>query len=200
MHKIKQAIVTEGKFDRVRLSSLFDAVIIETGGFGVFSSSETRELIKRFARTTGIVILTDSDPAGIKIRSYINSFVKEGTVLNAYVPAVNGKERRKSRPGAAGILGVEGLDDESIVRAVLAVTEASFTEDTEDPVTAAELYEAGLVGRPDSSTRRQEFLRSLGLPPGLSRRQMLSYLNAVPGPEKLRELLREYASGTGETV
>ncbi|MBR5065781.1 MAG: DUF4093 domain-containing protein, partial [Oscillospiraceae bacterium] len=142
----------------------------------------------------------DSDPAGIKIRSYINSFVKEGTVLNAYVPAVNGKERRKSRPGAAGILGVEGLDDESIVRAVLAVTEASFTEDTEDPVTAAELYEAGLVGRPDSSTRRQEFLGSLGLPPGLSRKQMLSYLNAVPGPEKLRELLREYASGTGETV
>lgn len=196
MQKIKQAIVTEGKFDRVRLSSLFDAVIIETGGFGVFSSIETRELIKRFARTTGIVILTDSDPAGIKIRSFINSFVKEGTVLNAYVPAVSGKERRKNRPGAAGILGVEGLDDESIVKAVLAVTEAFSAEDAEDPVTAAELYEAGLVGRPGSSARRQRFLESLGLPPGLSRKQMLNYLNAVPGPVKLREMLREFASGT----
>ena len=198
MHRIRQAIVTEGKFDRVRLSSLFDAVIIETGGFGVFSSSETRELIKRFARTTGIVILTDSDPAGIKIRSYINSFVKEGTVLNAYVPAVSGKERRKNRPGAAGILGVEGLDDESIAKAVLAVTEASSAEEAEDPVTAAELYEAGLVGRPDSSARRKRFLIGLGLPPRLSRKQMLSYLNTVPGPGKFREMLREFVSGTGD--
>ena len=120
MQHIRQAIVTEGKFDRVKLSSLFDAVIIETGGFGVFSSAETRELIRHFARTTGIVILTDSDPAGIKIRSYINSFVKEGTVLNAFVPAVDGKEKRKNRPGAAGILGVEGLDDETIISAVSA--------------------------------------------------------------------------------
>ena len=198
MHRIRQAIVTEGKFDRVRLSSLFDAVIIETGGFNVFSSSETRELIKRFARTTGIVILTDSDPAGIKIRSYINSFVKEGTVLNAYVPAVSGKERRKSRPGAAGILGVEGLDDESIAKAVLSVTEASLAENAEEPVTAAELYEAGLVGKPGSSALRERFLSGLGLPPGLSRKQMLSYLNAVPGPGGFREMLREFVSGSGE--
>ena len=109
MQSLKQALVTEGKFDRVKLSSLFDAVIIETGGFNVFSNSETRELIKRFARTTGIIVLTDSDPAGRKIRSYINSFVKEGNVLNAFVPAVDGKEKRKIKPGAAGILGVHGI-------------------------------------------------------------------------------------------
>lgn len=194
MQHIRQAIVTEGKFDRVKLSSLFDAVIIETGGFGVFRSKETRELIRHFARTTGVVILTDSDPAGRKIRSYINSFVKEGNVLNAFVPAVDGKERRKNRPGAAGILGVEGLDDETIVRAVLAVTDGSAAEETEEPVTAAELYEAGLVGKTGSAASREKFLAGLGLPPGLSKKQMLSYLNAVPGPEKFRELLREYAS------
>ena len=193
MRHIKQAIVTEGKFDKVKLSSLFDAVIIETGGFGVFTNEETRGLIKRFARTTGIVILTDSDPAGRKIRSYINSFVKEGTVLNAFIPAVEGKERRKSKPGAAGILGVEGIDDETLISAVLSVTEVSGKDESAEPVTAAELYEAGLVGRPGSSMLRERFLAGLGLPPGLSRKQMLSYLNTVPGPEKLRELLSEFA-------
>ena len=192
MQHIRQAIVTEGKFDRVKLSSLFDAVIIETGGFGVFSSAETRELIRHFARTTGIVILTDSDPAGIKIRSYINSFVKEGTVLNAFVPAVDG-----NRPGAAGILGVEGLDDETIISAVLAVTDDTETDETEEPVTAAELYEAGLVGKAGSAALREEFLTGLGLPPGLSRKQMLNYLNAVPGPGEFRELLAEFESGSG---
>ena len=197
MQHIRQAIVTEGKFDRVKLSSLFDAVIIETGGFGVFSSAETRELIRHFARITGIVILTDSDPAGIKIRSYINSFVKEGTVLNAFVPAVDGKEKRKNRPGAAGILGVEGLDDETIISAVLAVTDDTETDETEEPVTAAELYEAGLVGKAGSAALREEFLTGLGLPPGLSRKQMLNYLNAVPGPGKFRELLAEFESGSG---
>ena len=198
MDRIQQAIVTEGKFDKVKLSSLFDTVIIETGGFGVFKNEEIRELIRRFARTTGIVILTDSDPAGRKIRSYINSFVKEGTVLNAYVPAVDGKERRKNKPGAAGILGVEGLDDKVIKEAVLSVTETSDRVPDGDPVTAAELYEYGLVGRKDSSSLRESFLLKIGLPPGLSRKQMLSYLNSVPGPQGFRKMLMEFMDENAE--
>ena len=198
MDRIQQAIVTEGKFDKVKLSSLFDTVIIETGGFGVFKNEEIRELIRRFARTTGIVILTDSDPAGRKIRSYINSFVKEGTVLNAYVPAVDGKERRKNKPGAAGILGVEGLDDKVIKEAVLSVTETSDRVPDGDPVTAAELYEYGLVGKKDSSSLRESFLLKIGLPPGLSRKQMLSYLNSVPGPQEFRKMLMEFMDENAE--
>jgi ribonuclease M5 len=198
LDRIQQAIVTEGKFDKVKLSSLFDTVIIETGGFGVFKNEEIRELIRRFARTTGIVILTDSDPAGRNIRSYINSFVKEGTVLNAYVPAVDGKERRKNKPGAAGILGVEGLDDKVIKEAVLSVTETSDRVPDGDPVTAAELYEYGLVGRKDSSSLRESFLLKIGLPPGLSRKQMLSYLNSVPGPQGFRKMLMEFMDENAE--
>ncbi len=196
MYHIKQAIVTEGKFDRVRLASLFDAPVIETGGFGIFSNEETRDLIKRFAAETGIIVLTDSDPAGLKIRAYINDIVKEGTVLNAFVPAVEGREKRKSRPGAAGLLGVEGIDGDTIVKAVLAVTEASAVSDPEDPVTAAELYEAGLTGRPDSAALRAELLKKQGLPPGLSVKQMLNYLNSVPGPEGFRSLISEVSGKT----
>lgn len=193
MQHIKQAIVTEGKFDKVKLASLFDAPVIETGGFGIFSNEDTRELIKHFASTTGIIVLTDSDPAGRKIRAFINDMVKEGTVLNAYVPAVEGKEKRKSRPGAAGLLGVEGIEDDIIEKAVLSVAQSAENDASGDPVTAAELYEAGLLGRLNSSSLRAEFLRSQGLPPGLSRKQMLSYLNSNPGPERFRELLIEYA-------
>ena len=192
--------MTEGKFDKVKLSSLFDAVIIETGGFNIYRSSEIRELIKQFARTNGIIILTDSDPAGRKIRSYINSFVKEGIVLNAFVPAVEGKERRKSNPGAAGILGVEGLDDNTIVKAVLSVTETSEEEISEEPVTPAELYEYGLTGKPDSSVLREKFLSLLGLPLGLSRKQMLSYLNSVPGPDGFRRLINEFIDSESKNI
>ena len=188
MYDIKQAIVTEGKFDKVKLSSLFGAPVIETKGFGVFKSVETRELIRHFAVTKGIIILTDSDPAGMKIRAYINDFVKEGTVLNAYIPEVEGKEKRKSRPGAAGILGVEGIEDDILIKAVMSVAEPG-AEASAEPVTTAELYEAGLIGRPGSAALRAGFLTEQGLPSGLSTKQMLSYLNAVPGPDGFRELL-----------
>ena len=58
------------------------------------------------------------------------------------------------------------------------------------PVTAAELFEAGLTGRADSAEKRAAFLKAQGLPADLSVKQMLRYLNAVPGPEALRELLK----------
>jgi len=191
LQKIKQAIVTEGKFDRAKLNSVFDAVIIETNGFGVFRNRETQELIRHFARETGIIVLTDSDPAGLKIRYFVNDLVKEGTVINAYVPVVYGKEKRKDRPGAAGMLGVEGIDDDVIARAVTEAAGMYGADEPCDPVTSAELYEAGLSGRTDSAARRKRFLEEHGLPGGLSKKQMLSYLNRVPGPDGFREMLME---------
>ena len=75
--KIKEAIIVEGKYDKIRLQSFLDAHIIATTGFDIFKNTETKEYIKKLAMTKGIVILTDSDYAGFKIRNYIKSFVDE---------------------------------------------------------------------------------------------------------------------------
>lgn len=64
MIKIKEAVIVEGKYDKIKLSSLIDGLIIETGGFQIFSDREKIELLRRLADTRGLLILTDSDSAG----------------------------------------------------------------------------------------------------------------------------------------
>ena len=68
MIKIEQAIIVEGKYDKIKLSSIIDAVIITTDGFNIFKDKEKLELIKYYAEKTGIIIMTDSDSAGFLIR------------------------------------------------------------------------------------------------------------------------------------
>ena len=63
MIKIDQAIIVEGKYDKIKLASIVDAVIIVTNGFGIFKDTEKLALIRYYAEKTGIIILTDSDSA-----------------------------------------------------------------------------------------------------------------------------------------
>ncbi|MBQ2798408.1 MAG: toprim domain-containing protein, partial [Ruminiclostridium sp.] len=71
MLRLKQAVIVEGKYDKIKLSSLLDAVIITTEGFGIFKDKERMELLRTLAKSQGLVILTDSDSAGFKIRNHI---------------------------------------------------------------------------------------------------------------------------------
>ena len=71
MIKIKEAIVVEGKYDKIKLSGIVDTVIIETDGFGIFKDKEKQKLIRFLAEKRGIIVLTDSDSAGFKIRSFV---------------------------------------------------------------------------------------------------------------------------------
>ena len=57
MIRIKQAVIVEGKYDKIKLSSLLDTVIIQTDGFGIFKNKEKMALIRRLAQTRGLVIL-----------------------------------------------------------------------------------------------------------------------------------------------
>ena len=78
MKKITPAIIVEGKYDKIRLSNLFDTVITETNGFSVFSNKKKQNLIKPLAFSRGIIIFTDSDGAGFVIRNFIKNafFIK----------------------------------------------------------------------------------------------------------------------------
>lgn len=180
MLRVKEAVIVEGKYDKIKLSSVIDGVIIPTNGFTVFKDRETLEIIRYFAAATGIIILTDSDSAGFKIRSFIKGAVKNGRILNVYVPDIFGKERRKTVPSKEGKLGVEGMEKEIILEAF---RKAGITAEEQppnsDPITRLDLYEAGLSGGENSSAKRRMMLAELGLPELLTAKGMTEILNTL---------------------
>lgn len=185
MLKIKQAVIVEGKYDKIRLSNLVDAVIIPTNGFELYKNKETAELIKMLSKKTGIIILTDSDSAGFQIRSRLRNITRGGEVINVYIPDIMGKERRKRAPSAEGKLGVEGVDDEILLEAFRKA--GVFAEErtvSKDPITKSDLMERGLVGGENSADKRAKLQRSLGLPVRLSANMLLEILNVMYSREE----------------
>lgn len=192
MIKIKEAVIVEGAYDKIKLSSYIDAVIYETGGFSVMSNEERLNTIKALARTTGIVIFTDSDSAGFRIRHFLNERIKDGVVKNAYIPDVEGKEKRKRVGGREGLLGVEGMTGEIIIKAL---SDAGCTEDCDekkektDVFTSADLYALGLSGRDDSKSKREELLKMLKLPTKMSTKLMCDVLSRTVTMDEVKKML-----------
>ncbi len=180
MLHLKQAVIVEGKYDKIKLGSVIDAVIIPTNGFTVFKNKETLKLIRYFAETTGIIILTDSDAAGFKIRSYLKGAVGKGKIINVYIPDIFGKEKRKTAPSKEGKLGVEGMEKEVILEAFRkAGITSEEREAPAEPITKLDLYECGLSGRENSSAMRKRLLAELGLPELLTASGMTDILNTM---------------------
>ena len=102
-----RVLVVEGKYDAARLSHLTDAMILLTDGFGIYKDKKRQQLLKALAKKNGLILFTDSDAAGFRIRTYITGLVGAENVVQAYVPAIHGKEKRKPQPGKEGLLGVQ---------------------------------------------------------------------------------------------
>lgn len=177
--KIRQAIVVEGKYDKIKLSEIIDGVIIVTNGFGIYRNKETIELIRFYAKQRGLVILTDSDSAGNQIRGHIKSIVPEGEITNVYVPEIRGKEKRKAKPSKEGMLGVEGIPSEIIRNAFIraGLLDDEFIE--KSPVTKMDFYDLGLSGSSDSSSLRKRLAEKLDLPVSLSSSALLDAVNTM---------------------
>ena len=193
MIKVKEVIVCEGRYDKDTLSQVFDAVIIETGGFGVFSDREKLALLRRLAEARGLVILTDSDGAGFQIRGYLKGAIDPKLVKHAYIPDIPGRERRKKTASKAGTLGVEGMRPEVLVEALrragatLEGAESSGGEAEE--LSAADMYALGLSGRPGSAALRAALLAELGLPGKLQGASLRGVLSALYTREELERAL-----------
>lgn len=190
MIKLKQAVIVEGKYDKIRLSNIVDAVIIPVHGFSIYKDRETAGLIRALAKKTGIIILTDSDGAGFQIRNKIRSLAADGEVINVYIPDVFGKERRKRAPSKAGTLGVEGISDEILIEAFRkagVLTESVPTRG--NPVTKADLLDLGLIGAENSSARREKLQKALGLPRNLSANMLLEVLNVMYSREEFEDFV-----------
>ena len=183
MIKINQAVVVEGKYDKIKLSSIIDAPIIVTNGFGIFKDKDKISYIKRVAKTKGIIILTDSDNAGFMIRKRILQAVdKDDEVINVYIPDIKGKEKRKSHLSAEGNLGVEGIDVEIIKDAFKkygVFCEKTNHEINGKEVTKTDLYFYGLTGNKNSSEKRKRFLKHNDLPENMTTNSMLDAINIL---------------------
>ena len=123
-----RVLVVEGKYDAARLSHLTDAMILLTDGFGIYKDKKRQQLLKALAKKNGLILFTDSDAAGFRIRTYI---------------------------------------------------------------TYTDLYNWGLSGTPGSAERKYQLLNALGLPPRLSKKELVEALNRLYSFEQLDTLQAE---------
>lgn len=192
---IREAIVVEGKYDAARIRTVVETTVVETRGFGLFRDKSRLKLLRELAEKRGLIVLTDSDSAGFLIRDHISSALPKGTVHHAYIPEIAGKERRKAAPSAEGLLGVEGVDGEIVLQALLragATVENGQSAAVLPPfLTKTRLYEDGLVGQENSAGRREALLRELELPHRLSANRMMEVLNALLTESEYEALLEK---------
>ena len=194
MLKIKEAIIVEGRYDKIKLKNLVDTAIIETNGFRVFSDKEKQSLIRRIADTRGILVFTDSDSAGFVIRNFLRGTVDKSKIKHCYIPQINGKEKRKAHTSKEGFLGVEGVSDKVIIEAIRKSGATIIGEEQEnagEEVTKADLYRLGLTGRENSEKLRKALLKHLGMPSYLTANAMLSAINCLYSLEELRKIVDE---------
>lgn len=211
MIKIRQAVIVEGKYDKIRLSNIIDGLIITTDGFGIFKNKDKQRFIKKLADERGIIILTDSDSAGFLIRSKLCSLASKDKITNVYVPGIAGKERRKSERSKEGLLGVEGVDDKIIIdafiRAGVACNEGNAAESAESErknrreITKIDLYELGLCGKDNSAALREKLLLKLDFPKYLSTNALIDALNIFLSYDEFEEIISQIKyDGKSDTV
>lgn len=180
---LRQAIVVEGKYDQNTLRQLVDTAIFTTNGFADMKDPALLRLLRQAAQTTGLIILTDSDGAGFLIRNTLKSALPEQGVLHAYIPDLPGKEKRKAAPGKEGLLGVEGMTPEILLKA-LRDAGADFEDGSAppakaEPITKQDLFILGLSGGPESAKKRAALLKALSLPAHMSANALLQALNVL---------------------
>jgi len=160
---IKEVIVVEGKDDISAVKKAVDAEVIAVNGYGINQDSMNK--IREAAKRTGVIILTDPDHAGERIRRMIAKRVPDAK--HAYIMREEGTKN--------GNVGVENADEESIIRALenakAVVEEKILLFSTRDMVYFK------LSGAKDSKLRRQIMGKALGIGYGNSS-SFLSRLNS----------------------
>ncbi len=180
---IPYPVIVEGRYDKIRLSNILDAQIIPTDGFGLFKKEEKRILIRRLAEASPLIVLTDSDGGGKIIRSHLAGMIPKERLIQLYIPQIKGKEKRKVHASAAGTLGVEGMDDDLLYDLFLPYAAQSadnaLTRAAENPLSKVDFFEDGLTGGPDSTRKRDELAKQVGLPTGMTANALLEALKLL---------------------
>lgn len=191
MIKVRQPIIVEGKYDKIKLESIIDGLIITTDGFRIYKDKEKIELIRAFAEKDGVVILTDSDGAGFQIRNHLKGCIKDGKIYNVYIPDIFGKERRKEKPSKEGKLGVEGINTDILLKAFSDAGIFSEESKQEEWLNKADMMDDGLIGGEGSTELRKKLCKNLKLPERLSTASLLEVLNRLYSRDEYEKELRK---------
>jgi ribonuclease M5 len=140
--RIKEIIVVEGKDDTTAIKRAVDADTIETNGSAV--NQATIEKVERAKETRGVIIFTDPDYPGEKIRKTIAE--KVPGCKHAFLP----KEAAIAKNGKG--LGVEHANPKAIIEAL---KDAQIMHETiQEEISQEDLMVAGLIGGDGSKDRR----------------------------------------------
>ena len=191
--KLNEIIVVEGKYDAKKLDSFVDGLIIPVHGFSIFKDDEKKLLLKQLGDKNGIILLTDSDRAGFKIRNYIQNICRRAKITNVYIPQIECKESRKASPSKEGTLGVEGINKDILLRcfADAGITAEGITDVHKSRMTYMDLYELGLSGTDNAVINREKVCRTLGIPTKLSKKSFLEVLNRMTDKKQLEQIVNE---------
>ena len=185
--RIKYPCVVEGKYDKIKLDSIIEGKIIQTGGFGIFSHKEKKEMLIALSKKTPIIVATDSDGAGLVIRNYMKSIIPGDRLFHVYIPEIKGKEKRKTEGSRAGTLGLEGMDAKLLRELFMPFsTNEELEKSTE--ITKTDLYLMGLSGKENSMEKRRALCRLLGLPSNISASAFLDALNMLYDKEYIEKI------------
>lgn len=199
--QINEVVVVEGKYDKIRLSSLLDATIITTDGFGIFKNKEKQQLLRRMAKERGLLLMTDSDSAGFVIRNFLRGCVPADRLRHVYIPQLKGKESRKTEQSREGLLGVEGMDTRTLIEALeRSGVRIGENEQKKEPacISKQRLFDDGLVGRDNSAMLRSLLARELGLPDSLTANALIEAINIVCSESEYENALAKVKSASVE--
>lgn len=191
MLKISEAVVVEGRYDKLKLSNILDTLIIETNGFGIYKDKEKVKFIRRLAKERGIIVLTDSDHSGFQIRNYVSSGIPADKIKHIYIPDIYGREKRKAQPSKEGKLGVEGMSEELLLNLFEKANVSVKASEIENPVTNFDLYDLGFSGTDGAKQNKKKLLKALDLPEFLSTNSLLSYINSSMTREEFFNMAKD---------
>ena len=172
--RIKEIIVVEGSHDSDTLKKYFECDTIETHGLAI--SEETISLLKDVNEKRGIIIFTDPDTPGNKIRNIINEAIPN--VKNAFVVKKDAKTSKK--------VGIEHASKEVLEEAL---TNLITFEEVEDKLDMNDMYDLGLMGKSDSKNKRNLLAKKLHIGEASSKTTLkrLNYLGITK--DKIKEIL-----------
>ena len=176
--KLSLPVIVEGKYDKIKLDSIFDGTFIETGGFSVFNNKERQLLIKRLG-ADGIIILTDSDGGGKQIRAFLQGVLPKDKIHNLYIPKIEGKERRKTHASRAGLVGVEGVEKDVLVKVLSPFVANGETKKDGKMITKVDFFRDKLTGTDNASQNRSKICTLAGLPDDMTPNALLEALNLL---------------------
>lgn len=152
---IKPVIVVEGRSDTQNLQNYFNVHTIETNGSAV--SPDVLAEIKQAQAIHGVVVFTDPDISGTKIRHTVSQAVPG--VQHAFLT------REEAKPKFKGSLGIEHANEAALKRALESIYQVTTVADDEDVplITTADLQRLGLVGTTTAKMRREQLAKDFRL-------------------------------------